>query len=94
MKAEIKVVLEEKASNKSKGNCFEDLARNLLSINQYEIKQNINFAGLEIDLVAEHKHNREKLYVECKAKEKVTSDELSKFAFNVFHKKILVKILS
>jgi hypothetical protein len=88
MKAEIKVILEENASNKAKGNCFEDLVRNLLSINQYEIKQNINFAGLEIDLVAEHKHNREQLYVECKAKEKVTSDELSKFAFNVFHKKI------
>ncbi|WP_294304783.1 restriction endonuclease [uncultured Chryseobacterium sp.] len=88
MKTEIKVILDENSSNKAKGNCFEDLVRNLLSINQYEIKQNINFAGLEIDLIAEHKHNGEKLYVECKAKEKVTSDELSKFAFNVSHKRI------
>ena len=38
---------------------------------------------MEIDLVANHKHTKEKLYVECKAKEKVSSDELSKFAFNV-----------
>jgi ATP-dependent Lon protease len=43
---------------------------------------------MEIDLVAEHKHTKETLYVECKAKEKVKSDELSKFAFNVDFKEI------
>src|SRR5690606_37909384 len=55
---------------------------------QYEVRENINFSGVEIDLVAEHKHNKETLYVECKAKEKVSSDELSKFAFNVDFKEI------
>ncbi len=42
---------------------------------------------MEIDLIANHKHKDETLYVECKAKEKVTSDELSKFCFNALHKK-------
>lgn len=88
MKCEIKIVLESSASNKAKGNCFEHLVRNLLAIHQYEIRGNVNFSGMEIDLVAEHKHTRENLYVECKAKEKVSSDELSKFVFNVGFKKV------
>ena len=88
MKIEIKIILEEGTSNKAKGNCFESLIRNLLTLHQYEIRGNINFAGMEIDLVAEHKHTKESLYVECKAKEKVSSDELSKFAFNVGFKRV------
>lgn len=88
MKSEIKIILDETASNKAKGNCFEALIRNLLTLHHYDIRGNINFSGMEIDLVAEHKHNKESLYVECKAKEKVSSDELSKFAFNVSFKKI------
>lgn len=88
MVSEIKIILEEGSSNKTKGNCFEALIRNVLHIHQYDIRGNINFAGMEIDLVAEHKHNKESLYVECKAKEKVSSDELSKFAFNVSFKKV------
>lgn len=83
MTTEIKILLEEGASNKAKGNCFERLIRNLLSIHQYDIRGNINFSGMEIDLIANHKHKNEILYVECKAKESVTSDELSKFCFNV-----------
>lgn len=86
MKTEIKIILEEGASNKAKGNCFEDLIRNILTLHLYEVRGNINFAGLEIDLIGIHKHTGETLYVECKAKEKVSSDELSKFCFNVDHK--------
>ncbi|WP_316752574.1 restriction endonuclease [Pedobacter gandavensis] len=88
MKSEIKIILEDGSSNKAKGNCFETLIRNLLTLHLYDIRGNINFGGMEIDLVAEHKHNKESLYVECKAKEKVTSDELSKFSFNVTFKKV------
>lgn len=88
MVSEIKIILEDGSSNKAKGNCFESLIRNLLALHQYEIRGNINFSGMEIDLVAGHKHNKESLYVECKAKEKVSSDELSKFAFNVDFKEV------
>lgn len=83
MKTEIKIILDDKSSNKAKGNCFEALIRKLLTIHQYDVRGNVNFSGMEIDLIAEHKHTKETLYVECKAKEKVSSDELSKFAFNV-----------
>lgn len=85
---EIKIILEENSSNKAKGNCFEALVRNLLTIQQFDVRGNINFSGMEIDLVAQQKHTNETLYVECKAKEKVTSDELSKFAFNVDFKEV------
>ena len=88
MISEIRIILEDSSSNKAKGNCFESLVRNLLTLHQYDIRSNINFSGMEIDLVAEHKHNKESLYVECKAKEKVSSDELSKFAFNVDFKEV------
>lgn len=82
MKTEIKLILEEGSSNKEKGTCFERLMRNLLSIHHYEVREQINYGGMEIDLRAVHKHTNASLYVECKAKEKVSSDELSKFCFN------------
>jgi hypothetical protein len=88
MRNEIKILLEKEASNKAKGNCFEDLVRVLLSTHQYNIKQNIRFTGMELDLVAEHKHKaNETLYVECKAKDKVSSIELRTFFANVYHHK-------
>jgi len=87
MKKEIRIILEKEKSNKAKGNCFDDLVRNLISVHMYEVRGNINFSGMEIDLIADHKHKQETLYVECKAKEKVSSDELTKFCFNVSHKK-------
>ncbi len=87
MKAEIKILLKEGTSNKAKGNCFEDLMRRLLSTHQYVIKQNLRFTGMEIDLLAQHKHrSNETIYVECKAKDKVSSTELRTFFSNVYHR--------
>ncbi len=88
LKTEIKIILEGGSSNKAQGSCFEDLIRNLLSTHQYKIRQNIRFTGMELDLLAEHKQRtNEILYVECKAKEKVSSIELRTFFANVFHHK-------
>lgn len=87
MKSEIKIILEDGSSNKAQGTCFEKLVRNILSAHQYDIKSNINFTGMEIDLIASHNIRKETLYVECKAKEKVSSTEIRNFAFNVNYKK-------
>ncbi len=54
----------------------------------YEIQQNINFTGLEIDLLAKHTIRNETLIIECKAKEKPKSTELKNFAFNVSDKEV------
>ena len=83
MESEIKIILEDGTSNKAQGTCFENLIRNILSSHQYEVKSNINFTGMEIDLLASHKIRKESLYVECKAKDKVSSTEIRNFAFNV-----------
>ena len=87
MKSEIKIILEDGTSNRDQGKCFENLIRNILSAHQYEITSNINFTGMEIDLIAKHTIRNETLYVECKAKEKVSSTEIRNFCFNVEHKK-------
>ncbi len=87
MKKEITIILEDNNSFK-KGNCFENLVRNILETQRYDVHSDINYTGMEIDLIANHKDRNETIYVECKAKEKVSSDEISKFAFNVQHKKV------
>jgi len=87
MISEIKIILEDGSSNKAKGNCFENLVRNLLSRHSYKIRQNLRFTGMELDLLAEHNFEKITLYVECKAKEKVSSIELRTFFANVFHHK-------
>jgi len=86
MKSEIKIILQEGSSNKAKGNCFEKLVGDLIATHQYKVRHNIRFTGMELDLLAEHKHRpNEVLYVECKAKSKVSSIELRTFFANVFH---------
>lgn len=87
MKTEIKIILDkEKKGSETfeKGNCFENLIRDILATQRYEISSNINFTGMEIDLLAKHKDRRnEILYVECKAKEKIDSKDIRNFVFNV-----------
>jgi hypothetical protein len=87
MKSEIKIILDESSSNRDQGKCFENMIRNILSSHQYIITSNINFTGMEIDLLAKHTIRKEVLYVECKAKEKVSSTEIRNFCFNVEYKK-------
>jgi hypothetical protein len=86
MTKEIRILLEEKNPYRP-GNCFEKIVRNILETQRYIVRSDINYTGMEIDLIAKHKDREETIYVECKAKEKVSSDELSKFAFNVSHKR-------
>jgi hypothetical protein len=87
LNSEIKVILDEGTPNKFQGEVLEKLVKRVLQAHQYEVKENLHFTGLEIDLIATHKHKKEELYVECKAKEKVTSDEVKKFLFNIHHKR-------
>lgn len=85
MNKEIKIILEEHNSHKQ-GDCFEKLVRNILETQRYKVHSDINYTGMEIDLIAKHMDRQETIYVECKAKEKVTSDEIKKFIFSVQHK--------
>jgi len=87
MKSEIRIVLDSQ-SNQKKGSHFERLVRKVIEAHRYEVSSNVNFTGMEIDLIAKHKdRSNEVLYVECKAKQKVSSSEIRNFSFNVNHRK-------
>lgn len=78
---EIKVLLEEGTPKSKHGSVFEELMRIVLEKERYSIIQNVHDAGLEIDLLAEHKTNKQILYAECKAKEKPRSNEIKSFIY-------------
>lgn len=83
MKKEVKIILFPEEHKSKNGAFFENLIRNIFETQRYDIIQNINYTGLEIDLQANHKDRNETVYIECKAKEKPKSTELKNFAFNV-----------
>lgn len=85
--SEIRILLDENSTTKAQGDVLEKLVKWVLQAHQYEVKENLHFTALEIDLIAKHKHKNETLYVECKAKDKVSSAEIKNFLFNVLHKK-------
>jgi len=80
---EIAIIFDEKNSSK-KGSYFEDLVNNIFAQQRYEIDGNINVPGQEFDLVCTHKdRNNEKVLIECKAKESLSSSALNLFNFKV-----------
>src|ERR1700761_9284021 len=84
---EIKIIVEDNLPPKKQGDVLEKLVKWVLQTHQYDVKENLHFTGSEIDLIATHKHKNELLYVECKAKEKVTSLEIKNFVFNHTYRK-------
>jgi len=87
MNSEIRIILDNNDPY-AKGNCFEVLVRNVLESQRYQVEANINYTGMEIDLIAKHMDRNETAYVECKARDKIDSGDVRKFAFNVQHKRV------
>lgn len=85
MKKQIKIILDPQISETLKGEFFEDLIRRIFETQRYNIEQQVNFTGMEIDLIAKHKDIPETAYIECKAKERLSSGDIKQFAFNVDH---------
>lgn len=88
MNSEIQIILEDQNSF-TQGNCFEKLVRDIIELHRYEVSSNVNYTGMELDLTAKHKDKaNETLYVECKAKNKVSSSEILTFEAKVRFKKV------
>jgi Helicase associated domain len=90
IRSEIQIFLDKPskaADNYAKGNALERMIRNVLESNQYEITSNPNFTIGELDLWCEHKHDKDILFVECKAKEKVSVTDLQTFGYKIYTKK-------
>jgi Holliday junction resolvase-like predicted endonuclease len=77
MNFEIRIL--ERNSHK-KGRYWEDIVRNILETQRYDIDQNVNFTGREIDLIATHKDRKnETAFVECKAVQNLESNQIHIF---------------
>lgn len=86
IRSEIQIFLDKPTKgedNYAKGNAFERMIRNVLESNGYEITSNANFTNGEIDLWCEHIHDKDILFVECKAKERVTVIDLHSFGYKI-----------
>lgn len=80
---EIAIIFDENNTSK-KGNYFENLVNNIFSQQRYEIDGNINVTGQEFDLICTHKdRSNEKILIECKAKQSLSSTDLNLFNFKV-----------
>lgn len=86
MKKQIKIILNPEIHPSKKGDLFEDLVRHIFETQRYEIGPRVNFTGMEIDLIADHKDRSETVYIECKAKDRLESDDIKRFSFNVNHR--------
>ncbi|WP_319561037.1 restriction endonuclease [Marispirochaeta sp.] len=84
------IIIKADESNTSiKGSFYESLVTNIFKTQRYETIENVNFTGMEFDVLCSHiDRTNEKALVECKAKDKLKSDEITKFAFNVGFKKL------
>jgi hypothetical protein len=88
MNSEIQIILENQNPYKQ-GNGFERVVRDIIESHRYELSSNVNYTGMELDLIGKHKDRpNETLYVECKAKEKVSSSEILTFEAKVRLKKV------
>jgi hypothetical protein len=83
MNSEIHIILKDQ-NPFTQGNCFERIVRDIIESHRYEVSSNVNYTGMELDLTARHKDRpNESLYVECKAKNKVSSSEILTFESKV-----------
>jgi thymidylate synthase len=83
----ISILPDKSSSPQEKGDFFEKIIGKVFEKQRYSVKERINFTGSEIDLILDHKDTKVSAYVECKAKERLESEEISKFVFNVTHRK-------
>ncbi len=67
MEYSIEVCIKENQTTTDKGRILEDLTREILKQQQYEVQQTIRVTGMEIDVWAKHKITGQKIIVECKA---------------------------
>lgn len=63
----IDVACKKGSTNKAKGDLLENLAKQLLLAQNYDVIDEIRITGAELDLLCKHKVNGKEVYVECKA---------------------------
>ncbi|MGQ7107092.1 nSTAND1 domain-containing NTPase [Bacillus cereus group sp. Bce041] len=83
----IEILVSDKATNTEKGRILEELGKELLSILQYDVVDEIRITAMEVDLLAKHRINGEIIFVECKAHQNnLSADVFTKLLGNVVFK--------
>lgn len=74
-------------SSYDKGIIFENLVSKVFKNQRYSVKERINFTGMEIDLLCNHLDRNETAFVECKAREELSANDIENFVFKVQFKR-------
>lgn len=83
----IEIVVADKSTNTQKGRLLEQLGKEVLSILQYEVIDEVRITAMEVDLLAKNRINGETIFVECKAHQNTLSaDVFTKLLGNVMFK--------
>lgn len=64
---QIEIAAKATEPNKTKGDLLEKLAKENLETQNFKILEQVRNTGAELDLLATHRVNGRKVYVECKA---------------------------
>ncbi len=83
MEFEIFILANEKDNKTDKGEVFEKIVSMIFKSQRYEIIERVNFTGSEIDLLCKHIDRNESAFVECKARDALSSTDIKKFVFDV-----------
>ena len=84
MLSQIQIHTAPSASNKEKGDFFEDLLRQVMETQRYRVTQQIRFTGTEIDLLCEHMDRpSDTALVECKARPNIVASDIKSFVSDV-----------
>lgn len=87
MNFNIEVCVKENQSTTDKGRILEQLASNILKIQQYDTLETVRITGIEVDVIAKNKINNAQIYVECKAwSDPLPADVITKLIGNIFLK--------
>ncbi|HEX8399779.1 MAG TPA: restriction endonuclease [Pyrinomonadaceae bacterium] len=63
----IEIAVNDSDSTKVRGDLLENLSKDLLSAQHYDVIKEIRFTAVELDLLCKHRVSGKEIYVECKA---------------------------
>jgi Holliday junction resolvase-like predicted endonuclease len=80
----IEVILPRDATTTDKGRVLERFASHFLETQNFRVTEEVRITAMEVDLLAEDKGTKERLFVECKAyRSPISADVLTKLLGNI-----------
>ncbi len=81
---QVRIEFPEGNNKDEKGKALEDLLRNVMEQQRYDVTQRVRFTGTEIDLLCKHKDRSEDTaLVECKARQTLDAGDIKNFTHDL-----------